>query len=309
MLDLDKPGSHDGAVMTVRSTINSAKLPSHDKAGGGSPFVMRFWGVRGSIASPGPATVRYGGNTACIEVRCGGTHIVFDCGTGIRPLGESLSHEGGPVDIDLLLTHSHLDHISGLPFFAPAFDPASRIRLWAGHLPPERPFRSVLADMMTAPLFPVPVEIFRADCQFRDFQAGQTLELAPDVMVRTCRLNHPDGATGYRVEHGGRSLCILTDTEHPAEGRDPVILDLLRGADVMVYDSTYTDAEYPSRVGWGHSTWQECLRLADAAGVGRAVIFHHDPARTDDALDIIAAEAEATRPGSLVAREGMELSL
>ncbi|GLR82816.1 MBL fold metallo-hydrolase [Azospirillum oryzae] len=311
--------------MTVRSTINSAidpaanstrppaPSPARDESGGESPFIVRFWGVRGSIASPGPATVRYGGNTACIEVRCGGAHIVFDCGTGIRPLGESLARDGGPADIDLLLTHSHLDHISGLPFFAPAFDPASRLRLWSGHLPPERPFRTVLADMMTAPLFPVPVEIFRADCQFRDFQAGQTLELAPGVpagvVVRTCRLNHPDGATGYRVEHDGRSLCVLTDTEHPAEGRDPVILELLRGADVMVYDSTYTDAEYPTRVGWGHSTWQECLRLAEAAGVGRAVIFHHDPARTDDALDAIAAEAAAMRPGSLVAYEGMELSL
>ncbi|MFS2011711.1 MBL fold metallo-hydrolase [Azospirillum sp. CT11-132] len=299
--------------MTVRSTTNSAQPPAPEESGGGSPFTVRFWGVRGSIASPGPATVRYGGNTACIEVRCGGTHIVFDCGTGIRPLGESLARDGGPVDIDLLLTHSHLDHISGLPFFAPAFDPAGRLRLWSGHLPPERPFRTVLADMMTAPLFPVPVEIFRADCQFRDFQAGQTLELASGVpagvVVRTCRLNHPDGATGYRVEHGGRSLCVLTDTEHPAEGRDPVILELLRGADVMVYDSTYTDAEYPSRVGWGHSTWQECLRLAEAAGVGRAVIFHHDPARTDDALDAIAAEAAAMRPGALVAYEGMELSL
>ncbi|CAO3415609.1 MBL fold metallo-hydrolase [Azospirillum doebereinerae] len=272
-----------------------------------APFTVRFWGVRGSIASPGPDTVRYGGNTACIELRCGDAHIVFDCGTGIRALGETLTR-GGPVDIDLLLTHSHLDHICGLPFFAPAFDPASRLRLWAGHLPPDRPFRSVLSDMMTAPLFPVPVEVFRADCIYRDFTAGQTLEPKPGVVVRTAPLNHPDGATGYRVEFGGRSVCVLTDTEHPAQGRDPVILELLRGADVMIYDSTYTDAEYPARVGWGHSTWQECLRLAQEAGVGRAVIFHHDPARTDGELDVIAAEAEAMRPGSLVAREGMELS-
>ncbi|WP_448205180.1 MBL fold metallo-hydrolase [Azospirillum sp. sgz302134] len=270
-------------------------------------FAVRFWGVRGSIASPGPQTVHYGGNTPCIEVRCGDALLVLDAGTGIRPLGEALMRQG-PVDLDLLLTHSHLDHICGLPFFAPAFDAASSVRIWAGHLEPGRTIRSVLQGMMSPPLFPVPVEIFRADCSFQEFAAGDTLTLKPGVTVRTGRLNHPDEAVGYRIEFGGRSFCYVTDTEHPAEGRDPRILDLVRGADLLVYDSTYTDAEYPAHLGWGHSTWQECLRLADEAGVGRAVIFHHDPRRTDAQLDAIAAEAEALRPGTLVAREGMVLS-
>lgn len=290
--------------MTSGSAISEQSVPAADQAS----ITVRFWGVRGSIASPGPDTVRYGGNTACIEVCCGDARIVLDAGTGIRPLGEALARQC-PVDIDLFLTHSHLDHICGLPFFAPAFDADSRLRLWAGHLPPELPLRQVLGGMMSAPLFPVPVEIFRANCSFHDFTAGDTLHPRPGVTVRTAPLIHPDGATGYRIEFGGKSVCILTDTEQPAEGRDANAVALLRGADAMIYDCTYTDQEYPARVGWGHSTWQECLRLADAAGVGTAVIFHHDPARTDDALDAIAAEAAAMRPGSLVAYEGMELCL
>jgi phosphoribosyl 1,2-cyclic phosphodiesterase len=270
-------------------------------------FTVRFWGVRGSIASPGPKTTRYGGNTSCLEVRCGGDCLILDAGTGIRPLGEALV-KGGPVNLDLLLTHSHFDHICGLPFFAPAFDPRSKLRLWAGHLPPERRLSSVLRAMMSSPLFPVPVEIFRADCAFRDFDCGEPLEPKPGITVRTIPLNHPDRAVGYRIEFAGRSFCHISDMEHGG-GDFSRLVEFVRGAEVMVYDSTYTDQEYPARVGWGHSTWQECLRLAEAAGVGRAVLFHHDPARTDEELDVIGAEAAALRPGTLVAREGLELTI
>lgn len=283
-------------------------MTHHPDTGSCGTFIARFWGVRGSIASPGPDTVRYGGNTACLEVRCGDARLVFDAGTGLRGLGETLRGRG-PVDLDLFLTHTHLDHICGLPFFAPAFDPASRLRLWAGHLESGRTLRSVVCAMMTAPLYPIPLDMFSADCSFREFDTGAVLTPCPGVSVRTAPLNHPNGAVGYRVDYGGRSLCLITDTEHVPGVPDTAVLDLVRGADVMIYDSTYTDAEFSGRVGWGHSTWEECLRIADAAGVGRAVIFHHDPARTDDALDAIQAAAEAARPGSLVAREGMELRL
>src|SRR5918999_97703 len=176
-------------------------------------FSVRFWGVRGSIACSGPRTARYGGNTSSIEVRCGGRMLLFDAGPGLRYLGNSLGNSQ-PLDADLYLTHTHFDHVCGLPFFRPFFQPQNRFRLWAGHLAEGMTLRRVLGEFMMSPLFPVPPQVFRARMEYREFKAGETLHPAPHIAVRTATLNHPDGATGYRVEFGGRSLCYLTDTEH-----------------------------------------------------------------------------------------------
>ena len=175
---------------------------------------MRFWGVRGSIACPGPETARYGGNTACVEMRCGAHVLTFDGGTGLRPHGKALAAEGA-LDGDVFLTHTHFDHIIGIPFFAPAFDARSRFRIWAGHLMPHGSnVCDVLRLMMRSPLFPVPVEIFKAEIEYCDFGAGEVLTPRPGITVRTAPLDHPDGATGYRVEFAGRSACYVTDTNH-----------------------------------------------------------------------------------------------
>ena len=269
-------------------------------------FHVRFWGVRGSIAAPGPGTVRYGGNTSCLEVRCGDRLLIFDAGTGLRGLGDSLTTKG-PMDADLFLTHTHFDHICGLPFFAPLFRPGNQIRLSAGHLQPELGLKQVLVEMMMAPLFPIPPEWFRADVHYRDFTTGDTLTPAPGVTLRTTPLSHPDRATGYRIEFDGRSICYITDTEHEPGKPDPNILSLIHGADIVIYDSTYTDAEFAMARGLGHSTWEEGVRLAADAGAKTLVIFHHEPGRTDAELDEIAAAAEKLRPGTVVAREGMIL--
>lgn len=279
-------------------------------------FDVRFWGVRGSIACAGPDTVRYGGNTSCVEMRCGGERLIFDGGTGLRKLGRQMAQElsgaapaeatgpGGAQQIDLFLTHMHLDHIVGLPFFAPFHMPGVVSRLWAGSLMPDKTLHGVLSEMMQAPLFPVPPETFRGDVEFRDFEAGETLTPRPGITLRTAPLNHPNGACGYRVAFGGRSVCYITDTEHFPDGRDPAVVDLVRDADMMIYDAMYTEEEYARFTGFGHSTWEEAVRVADAAGVKTLVLFHHEPSHDDAFMDAIAAAAEKVRPGTLVAREG-----
>ena len=270
-------------------------------------FTVQFWGVRGSIAVPGPKTLRYGGNTSCLEVRCGEQLIILDAGTGIRDLGHKLIPET-PIDTNIYLTHTHFDHICGLPFFIPLFIPDNKLTLWAGHLIPEHTLKEVLKEMMMAPLFPVPPEVFRANVAYHDFTVGEVLAPHPGVKVRTAKLNHPNQATGYRVEFDGRSICYITDTEHPQFGRDQNILSLIQNADLVVYDSMYTDATYEAYKGYGHSTWEEGIRLVEAANANKLVIFHHDPTHDDDKMDAIAKEAEKMRPGTVVAREGMTLT-
>lgn len=232
--------------------------------------------------------------------------LIFDAGTGLRLLGNHLN-SGGVLDTDLFLTHTHHDHIVGLPFFGPLFKRENRVRIWAGHLEPDHSLHGALSEFMKAPLFPVPPNAFAANVTFHDFRAGETLDPGPEVRIRTAPLNHPNGATGYRIECSGHAICYITDTEHDPGKPDQNILDLVAGADYMIYDSSYTDEEYPNYVNWGHSTWQEGIRLAERAGVKHLVIFHHDPSHDDVFMDRVAAEAEAARPGTLVAREGMIL--
>jgi phosphoribosyl 1,2-cyclic phosphodiesterase len=271
-----------------------------------TPFSVTFWGTRGSIACAGPETARYGGNTSCLEVMCGDRRLIFDGGTGLRKLGRKIMAEGAH-DIDLFLTHTHLDHIIGLPFFVPFHVPGVQSRLWAGNLLPDRTLKGTLSDMMQAPLFPVPPETFRGSVDFRDFTCGETLMPGPGIALRTAPLNHPNGACGYRVEFGGRAICYITDTEHFPEGRDETVVELVRDADIMIYDATYTEEEYPRFRGFGHSTWEEAIRVADAAAVKTLVLFHHEPSHDDAMMDTIAEDAAKVRPGTVTAQEGMTL--
>jgi len=274
-------------------------------------FLIRFWGVRGSIACPGPHTVRYGGNTSCIEMRVGGNLLIFDGGTGLRELGLKLLSEM-PMDATMFFTHSHWDHIQGFPFFVPAFVPGNRFNIYGAIAPNGSTIEQRLNDQMLHPNFPVPLQIMGADLKFCDIDVGETVNIG-DVKVENTLLNHPGEAVGYRVSWNGKTAAYITDTEHFPDRLDENVLWLSRDADVMIYDATYTDNEYynekSSKVGWGHSTWQEAVKVAKAANVKQLVIFHHDPLHNDDFMDEIAQDTAEQFPNSVVAKEGMVIDL
>lgn len=272
---------------------------------------VRFWGVRGSIASPGPDTVRVGGNTSCVEVQCGSTTLVLDAGTGIRKLGDALVKEGRARELTLLLSHLHWDHIQGLPFFVPAYVPASRIDI-LGATWNDAPVSSVLERQMTSPVFPVRLDELPATIVAREMRSGEVIRIGP-ARIHARKLNHPGGVLGFRIEAGEHVIAYATDTEHYA-CLDPGVLALAAGADVLIYDAQYTTEEYrgdcgPSKVGWGHSTWEVACQTAAAAGVRSLYLFHHDPRRTDAQLAEIERQAQARFARTFVAREGDAVQL
>jgi phosphoribosyl 1,2-cyclic phosphodiesterase len=269
---------------------------------------VRFWGVRGSIPCPGPGTLRYGGNTSCVEVRCADQVLIFDAGTGLRPLGAALMAAGNSADTDIFLSHCHIDHLFGLPFFLPLHAEGYRIRIWAGNLKPKSGVEDAISKLMSHPLFPIEIDIAKSNVEFRDFSAGETLNPRHGITLRTAPLHHPGGATGYRLEFAGRSIAYITDTEM-ANSAEPAMLALAKDASLVIIDATYSDAELPSHAGWGHSSWQQCVRLANAANAQKLCLFHHDPDHDDGVMDTIAAAAEAARPGTIVAKEGLCINL
>ena len=281
---------------------------------------IRFWGVRGSIASPGPDTAAVGGNTSCVEVVCGKTRIVLDAGTGLRSLGNHLlrdfqermssdprdAHHGEPLALTLLLSHYHWDHIQGLPFFVPVYMKQADLTI-VGHANGVMSVREALTHQMTAPVFPVRLDEIGARLATREVTLGETFDVG-EAKVTVAKGNHPGGVVAYRIEHEGKSLVYATDTEHYA-CVDPALKQLAEGADVLVYDSQYSPEEYRTKVGWGHSTYVEGAELARSAGVGKFVLFHHDPMRTDAQVADFEAGAQSLFASSVAAREGMVLDL
>lgn len=276
-----------------------------------SEFVIHFWGVRGSIPSPGAETVRYGGNTSCVEMQVAGKRLIFDGGTGLRMLGKNLLKHL-PVEAYMFFTHSHWDHIQGFPFFAPAFIPGNCFHIYGSIAPNGASIKQRLSDQMLHPNFPVPIQVMKSDLKFYDLSPGDVLDL-DGVLIETGPLNHPNTAMGYRVTWQGKTAVYATDTEHYPDRVDEDLLNLARNADVLIYDACYTDEEYhhpkTPRIGWGHSTWQEGLVVARAAGVKCPVMFHHDPNHDDEFLDEVQSQVSESFPGAILAKEGMALTL
>jgi phosphoribosyl 1,2-cyclic phosphodiesterase len=274
-------------------------------------MIVRFWGVRGSVPTPGAHTLRYGGETSCLSVEAGGGVLVLDAGSGIRALGAALL--GAPVHIALVPTHAHFDHTMGFPFFKPLYEPDRPIELVDCHAADRAWSLLELLDNVQIPLTPA-----RLDAAINRRPPGDFGFLRDHGMnVRTVPLNHPGGATGFRIEHGGATLVHLTDNELDAPRSEVTtfaqFVAFCRGADLLVHDAQYVAGDMPAKWGWGHSSVERVCDLAAEAGVGRVVLFHHDPARSDAELDRVEAAANerlaARGAHCLAAREGLMLEL
>ncbi|MBI2394963.1 MAG: MBL fold metallo-hydrolase [Deltaproteobacteria bacterium] len=281
---------------------------------------VRFWGVRGSIPTPGPSTVEIGGNTSCVEVRVGGRLLIFDGGTGLRNLGNELMKQL-PVEAWIFFSHVHWDHIQGFPFFTPAFVRGNTFHLHGGRKV-SGTLESALAGQMENPSFPVHLTEMGANMTFHDLYEGEVMEIPAisgeagggEEMIRisNARGNHPDGVLAYRVDYRGKSMVYATDTEHYAVV-DPKLKKLAAGCDLLVYDSQYTPEEYAGeasggpKLGWGHSTFAEAVKLAKVAGARQLVLYHHDPGQDDAAVREKERRARELFPNSLAAYEGLTL--
>jgi phosphoribosyl 1,2-cyclic phosphodiesterase len=276
-------------------------------------MIATIWGCRGSLATPGPATLAYGGNTSCVELRLDdGSTIVLDAGTGIRELGLRLANKP-PAPIHLLLTHLHLDHVVGLPFFSPLWDARAELHIWAPFARAD--LAEAIARYMSPPLFPVSISDVPADVTFHDLPERTWRLGSAQVFAEPVR--HSGPTVGYRLEDAGQSLAYLPDHE-PYSVDEPVGVEpeglsgyrLARDASILVHDAQYLETEYPARAGWGHSSVAHAVAFASAARVQRLVLFHHDPLHSDDDLTELEARAAelwlgVQRPE--LAREGMRL--
>jgi phosphoribosyl 1,2-cyclic phosphodiesterase len=277
----------------------------------------RVWGCRGSLAAPGAETIRYGGNTSCVEVRLDSGHtLVLDAGTGIRPLGVVMHGESRHA-VHIFLTHLHLDHLQGLGFFRPLFHPSADVHLWG----PASPVQSIadrIGIYLSPPLFPVRLADIPARLTFHD--APEEAVTIGSATVRAAKVTHQGPTVGYRIEEAGRTLAYLPDHEpsHGAHLSDEASAwisghDVAREADVLFHDAQYGDDEYPDHVGWGHSCVEHVMGFARKAEVGTVVLFHHDPYHTDDDLEelLVAARRrwDGTEEQICLAHEGMTIEL
>ena len=267
-------------------------------------FKLGFWGVRGSTPTPKIEYLSFGGNTPCIELRTIENEIlVLDAGTGISPLGAALVEEAkGPLNIKVFITHFHWDHIQGIPFFLPLYFPDNKVTFFSF----ENRAEKMLKGQMMEPYFPVNLDLLPARLEFQAIE--HRLVKISGLQISPFPMNHPQGATGYRIEKEGIAVVYASDHEHGDKEMDEIIRENSSDASVLIYDAQYTPEEYQDRLGWGHSNWLEATRLAHDSRVGKLVLFHHDPSHEDSKMTDIVFEARKHFPWVKAACEGEFLS-
>ena len=275
----------------------------------GARIRIRFWGVRGSTPTPQIENLKFGGNTPCVEIRNGQNEsVIFDAGSGIRALGQALVQEaaGKPIQTRIFLTHFHWDHIQGIPFFAPLYGPDNHISFLSGSN--ARPLQETLEGQMAKPYFPIDLSQVAAKRDFHQIDERGEVKVG-GLTVRPFALNHPQGASGYRIESNGVSIVYATDYEHGVAEADALLCEYSQNADMLICDSQYTPAEYQTHRGWGHSTWQNAVLLAKEVRAEHLVLFHHDPAHDDQMMMEITQNARMQFENTTGAWEGFVAAL
>jgi phosphoribosyl 1,2-cyclic phosphodiesterase len=283
-----------------------AVAPGEGPATGLPAMAITIWGARGSVPAPGPGQAIFGGNTPCVELAAGDEVIVIDAGTGIVPLGQALI-DRRVKRIHLLLSHLHHDHTAGLPFFAPLFDLSVEIIVYCGMLEGTSA-RDALDEVFRPPYFPLRFSAMAPQVRHVGFTSGESLRIG-DLGIATTPLNHPGGATAFRFERAGRSFVYATDVENLSATPDPAMVDFVRGADLLIYDTMLDAAAAAACEGWGHSTWEGGVTLADAAGVKVLAGFHHHPLFDDARLTALEKAMQQRRPESYLCREGQVIAV
>jgi phosphoribosyl 1,2-cyclic phosphodiesterase len=269
---------------------------------------LKFWGTRGSIPTPLPDRMKYGGDTPCVELRTDdGRMVILDAGTGIRRLGLELL-KNKPVDrnITILLSHTHWDHIQGFPFFLPIYDKSFRFKIY-GPLRLDSKMEFRLHVQMSDLFFPVNLSAIEETMEFKEIVEDPFT--ANGIKITPRNLKHPLGCFGYRIEDGGKSIVYATDNEHTEGEIDPDMKFLAQDVDALIYDAHFTDAEFPKYKGWGHSTWEQGVRTAKALNVKKLILFHHDPNHDDAFIDRIVEEAQAQFPNTIAATRDLEVEI
>ena len=314
-----QPAAVPGETSAAKRSSLLSSLPGPE---GAQPVYVRFWGTRGSCPTGGGETSRYGGNTACTEVRIGALLIILDCGSGLRKLGGELMREfaGRPIEGHIFVGHTHWDHIQGFPFFAPLYSPKNTFTLYSMR-GAKSGLRNIFSDSMALDYFPIPLSSLASKLSFVELEGPVDLGAAK---VSFMHLNHPGVCVGFRIEAQGKIITYLSDHEgfarlggdsDLARRQDAMIADFARGSDLLIKETQYTEEEYSSRKGWGHSTYRDSAQFAAESGVKRLALFHHDPDHTDELMDANVAYCRAilaesgSKTDCFAATDGLRIDL